>query len=812
MKRALLCLLSCIIAVSAYSTTPASAVAASEWKAGSILDDLLFANGRDMSVGEIQAFLVKLLPSCDIWGTKTSELGGGTRAQYGASVGNPAPFTCLTNYYEVPKTSPGSYIPENNYGRYNANGSTYVPPGSKSAAQLIADAAATHSINPKALLIKLATESAGPLTTDQWPLKKQYYYAMGAHCPDSGPDGSANCDVNYSGFSLQIAESAKLLRGYLNNMQQSWWTYKKPFQSNSILWQVAPSGCGAGNVYIETKATAALYTYTPYQPNQAALNNMYGTGNSCSAYGNRNFWRAWNDWFGTTRGTPFFQFPGNVSTYVLGANNTYYSIENYERLKDLGFETVFGRRLSVLDPSAVSSMTFKGNIPAVVRFEGAGVFIPQHGALYGFPSEEVFYAYGYQFGQEANLPKWMGAYLSEVGAVRQVMASSDSPVIYYVANGKKQAICNEAAYKTLGSPAYSTQSSVALRSFFTSSIPDGPPIAKEGDMIVSNDTQKYGVYQNGAYSPMDKTTAVNTGLTNCGVPQTAVDQLPQGSAIGPLVKDASNNYYVLDINKKLSLDANFRSATSLADGQFLSVSSQLLNRLPSSPMSKVLRVGNDPGVYLIDGSKRYGVPSPDDLYGLGYNFSQVLSVSQQTANFAPHGGTIAKPGRVVRVGNDPGVYLIDANFRMYGFPSENVFLGYGFKWSDVQSVPQNYLQAYTMTAPVSKHAVDARGDLWLIDNGGHRKITPQLAGAANFNISSPIILTDTVIAKSNTRGDLTKVFRAGNDIGVFMIEDGKKRGFANENAFLTRGFQWSDVQSLSSAYVDSIPSGDPIFQ
>ncbi|MCA9330031.1 hypothetical protein KDA11_05255, partial [Candidatus Saccharibacteria bacterium] len=36
------------------------------------------------------------------------------------------------------------------------------------------------------------------------------------------------------------------------------------------------------------------------QPNSAALNNLRGTGNSCSAYGNRNFWRLYNDWFGST--------------------------------------------------------------------------------------------------------------------------------------------------------------------------------------------------------------------------------------------------------------------------------------------------------------------------------------------------------------------------------------------------------------------------------------------------------------------------------------------------------------------------------
>ena len=62
------------------------------------------------------------------------------------------------------------------------------------------------------------------------------------------------------------------------------------------------SACGTSAVYIQNRATAALYYYTPYQPNTAALANLYGTGDACSAYGNRNFWRTWWDWFGDPTG------------------------------------------------------------------------------------------------------------------------------------------------------------------------------------------------------------------------------------------------------------------------------------------------------------------------------------------------------------------------------------------------------------------------------------------------------------------------------------------------------------------------------
>jgi hypothetical protein len=189
-------------------------------------------------------------------------------------------------------------VPASNYG------GAPIPAGAKSAAQIIWDAAQTFNISPRVLLVTIQKESAGPLTTDDWPFEKQYKYAMGAHCPDNPPpEWPEGCDPNYSGFSMQIYESADLFRWYLDNMNQPWWSYKKP-GNNNILYN-PNTGCGSSNVYIETMATAALYTYTPYQPNQAALNNLYGTGDGCSAYGNRNFWRIYNDWFGSTRAPNF---------------------------------------------------------------------------------------------------------------------------------------------------------------------------------------------------------------------------------------------------------------------------------------------------------------------------------------------------------------------------------------------------------------------------------------------------------------------------------------------------------------------------
>jgi hypothetical protein len=399
-KRLLLVILSIVSMGMSMSTLvtsqPASAISGSEWRAGRIIDDTIFTNKYSMSVADVQAFLNAKVGTggydsvpgqCDVNGTRNASPYNSSisRAAYARSIGKPDKWTCLSNYYEVPKTSPGPGVPANNFG------GAPIPAGAKSAAQLIWDAAQTYDISPMVLLVTIHKESAGPLTTDDWPWQSQYTYAMGAHCPDSGPGGSANCDPNYAGFSLQIYESAALMRWYLDNMSQSWWSYKKP-GNNSI--QYNPStNCGSSNVYIETKATAALYTYTPYQPNQAALNNMYGTGDGCSAYGNRNFWRIYNDWFGPSTSLlggitmTTIQQPnrtplrGDTITYTFSLTN------NLAAAVTLNAVGVVGRAGSISGPN--KDFGWQGPVtlqPGVTQQFTFTTVVNDTGALYAWPA------------------------------------------------------------------------------------------------------------------------------------------------------------------------------------------------------------------------------------------------------------------------------------------------------------------------------------------------------------------------------------------------------------------------------------------
>jgi len=112
-------------------------------------------------------------------------------------------------------------------------------------------------------------------------------------------------DSQYYGLTNQLTWAARMFRAILSN-SPTWYT---PYVlgENYIRWN-PNTACGGTTVNIQNRSTQALYNYTPYQPNQAALNAGYGTGDSCSAYGNRNFYLYFTDWFGSTLTGPVWKW------------------------------------------------------------------------------------------------------------------------------------------------------------------------------------------------------------------------------------------------------------------------------------------------------------------------------------------------------------------------------------------------------------------------------------------------------------------------------------------------------------------------
>ncbi len=244
-----------------------SAADARHYNAGNIMSDFVMTNKNSMTEAQIQAFL-NSKNSCN----DTNIAKAAQYPQYNYNIKN-GKFVCMA--------------------QESFNG--------ESAARIIWQAAQDYGINPQVLIVLLQKEQS--LITDTWPNNIQYRSATGYGCPDT-----ADCDGKYYGFKNQVRNAANFFRAYQTG-NTSWYKLVWPGDKYTGTWQpfhydvrLHPNaGCGTIRTFIENRATASLYSYTPYRPNQAALNAQNGTGDGCSSYGNRNFWLYFSDWFGNTQ-------------------------------------------------------------------------------------------------------------------------------------------------------------------------------------------------------------------------------------------------------------------------------------------------------------------------------------------------------------------------------------------------------------------------------------------------------------------------------------------------------------------------------
>lgn len=219
---------------------------------GRIITDHRFYDTMDMNADDVQAFLDQKGGSCN-------------------------GSTCLRSLQMDVPDRPGDGLCD-----------AYKGGKGQSAAQIINGAARSCGISQKVLLTMLQKEQH-LVGTDQPPTQVQLQSAMGLSCPDD-----ADCDARYAGFFNQVYGAARRFRYYQAHRDQYAYQTKA---LNDVRFS-PDATCGSGKVYIENDATALLYIYTPYQPNEAALLAGDGEGNSCSSYGNRNFVIIYNSWFG----------------------------------------------------------------------------------------------------------------------------------------------------------------------------------------------------------------------------------------------------------------------------------------------------------------------------------------------------------------------------------------------------------------------------------------------------------------------------------------------------------------------------------
>ncbi len=258
--------------VAVQAPVAANAFTGSDFQRGYIISDSQFYDSNAMTQDEIQAFLSKMAPSC--------------------SNSNCLPIV-RTNTFDRPA--------DRNIC------TSYTGASGELASTIIFKVQQACGISARVLLVTLQKEQS--LITSTGPSDSKLSRAMGYGCPDSA---NGACDSQFYGLYNQIYKAAWQFKRY--STPDPWGSYQP-----GVVAIAKKPGCATISVNIQNNATAALYNYTPYTPDDAALANLRGTGDDCSSYGNRNFWVYYNDWFGD----PLTTIPTGVTVSRLGGDDRY---------------------------------------------------------------------------------------------------------------------------------------------------------------------------------------------------------------------------------------------------------------------------------------------------------------------------------------------------------------------------------------------------------------------------------------------------------------------------------------------------------
>lgn len=231
---------------------------------GDLASDAVFFNGTAWSAATIQSLLTTKGSGC----VATSEA------------------VCLKDYTATTPAKAAS-----------AGCSAYAGQTGATAAQIFAAVGAACGINPAVLVVMVQKEQG--LVSTSAPTAWMYDHATGWNCPDVGSDPACDNTPTSTGFFNQVFGAAWQFKQYGSD---PFFNYFPVGKVSPVRYQAGqdPLACGSKQIAIQNKATAALYYYTPYTPNQESLDSYPGEGDACSAYGIRNFWMLFNAWYGSS--------------------------------------------------------------------------------------------------------------------------------------------------------------------------------------------------------------------------------------------------------------------------------------------------------------------------------------------------------------------------------------------------------------------------------------------------------------------------------------------------------------------------------
>jgi hypothetical protein len=734
-----------------------SAVTGSDWNAARIIDDHIFFNAGSMNPGDIQNFLNSKVPTCDTNGTQPSGHSGyPTRADWGRANGVAPPYVCLRDFTQsVGSVTADAYC----------NG---IGAGTKSGADIIFNVAQACNVSPKALIVLLQKEQG--LITDDWPWPIEYRSATGYGCPDT-----AACDAQYYGFFNQVYNAAHQFKVYTAKPN----LFNYAVGRNSFIGYNPNAGCGGSNVTPQTQATAALYNYTPYQPNAAALANLYGTGDGCSAYGNRNFWRMFNDWFGPTLG----------DGYILALNqsdNTQWVL--YGGIKQLvpsgEIILAYGLPSTPVPMSADYLATIPNGPPLgrLLHLNGSPtLYFVDSGKKYRVTSPSMRDAWGLTGQVESYVSQGLFTVPQDAGDLTYSVKNNSNPALYMVdgPNGSGQEVLRQYANPSVQQAWEGDAGYTVISDTYFNQIDN----AIGSPLTLTKIAYGGGEYQviTGRRMPQPGSVApLYPGVAQF-VSQYTFNRLTPTVNATHLVRSATSpDVYLLDAGVKHHiLWEDVLKAWSTSSLTVNIVNDGYMNLIPLGADFYSYTASSGSQLYVMNGQK---VPVPSTLNTAYTNTGPVYSASATLLNLFPSSSPATG---YIRGANTPAVYLLDNSGKKRHLNGGDI-LGFWGGQSNVTTFSDAVVNSFPSAADASLFVSDGTNS-YIMDGGGKWTISPSVKTA--WGLGSPQVYNDGTLDRFDVWGAMADNMHDGSNFYVFK----------NGTAYLTIDQNIADAWGISGA-------------
>ena len=729
---------------------------------GLIISDSVFFDFGSMTLKQIQDFLNSRVADC--------------RAT------NPA-IDCLKSYKsDIPATA--------------ATGPKEVGPckaiaakSGATAAEVIYEIANACGINPKVLIVTLQKEQG--LVSSTKPTEYMYRAAMGFGCPDSDP---GICGKVFTGLFNQLYRAAKQFRWYGN--PEGSFTYWKPGRTVSMRFNPKAS-CGSMQFPLKSQATANLYYYTPYTPNAAALRNLYGTGDSCSAYGNRNFWRFYHDWFGSPIGGGYLLKAAGTETFLI-ADNKKYLVQDTRllaALRPLG-------PLGEISKEYLDSFETAGNMGQLVRNRDTNqVLLLVDGLRYLVSDCSVAIQYGQSCDSAIPITSAQVNVFVDGGTLTRLVSSGGSR--YWIEDGKARVLVGDLALDMVGARAI-PETKLVLEQITT--VTPGTPVASELVLFSIAGSSDSAMIAGGTTFRFPASLAQAIPLTKWFPTSRASVELASlpnstSASIRGFVAGSNGQTFVLSSTGKLAVN----DPSNWTD-QVLTVPQAMLNAIPTTAgqlaaPAVVAATGSNVAHFVQGGERRIvnGTAMTAAFLDL-ISQPRAILLPQAAINSVKSVGSGFAPGSLIRATGTTQLYLVDDLNRKVLLQS--TAHATSVAGSKVFNLPKTDVDSLETRTGFTGIKVQCDGHAYLIDNRTLYPISP--AGAAEFPGVVFPLATSTCASLEVAAKPVGQFVQDGAG-ALFLVKDGKRSRIANWTQFATLRGDGPSLMKASSYFLSKIP-------